>query len=104
MKELRPLRRHGSLLLAASVLGACARDESSRSLVPTQPLDNRKGSNVPSHEGATLSYLPHLLTTQTFILPMERTEAAGCHFPGPNEDLRGEVVRCLNADVQHRRL
>jgi cytochrome c peroxidase len=67
------------------------------------PFDNSRGFAFPAPEGATLSYLPHLLTAQAFIPPTERVEAAGFHFPGDNDDIRGEVVRRLNASGEYRR-
>jgi cytochrome c peroxidase len=68
------------------------------------PFDNTKGFVFPDPEGRTLSYLPHLLTAQAFIPPTERTEAAGFHFPGTNDDIRAEVLRRLNADANYRQL
>ena len=67
------------------------------------PFDNRQGFVFPAPEGASLSYLPHLLTAQAFIPPTERVEAAGFHFPGGNDDLRREVVRRLNASGEYRK-
>src|SRR5688572_17851943 len=66
------------------------------------PFDNRNGFTFPAPEGSTLSYLPHLLTAQAFIPPTERVEAAGFHFPGGNDDIRGEVLRRLNASAEYR--
>ena len=68
------------------------------------PFDNSRGFVFPAPEGATLSYLPYLLSAQAFIPPTERTEAAGFHFPGGNDDIRREVVRRLNASVAYRQL
>jgi cytochrome c peroxidase len=68
------------------------------------PFDNRQGFVFPAPEGTTLSRLPHLLTAQAFIPPTERTEAAGFHFPGGNDDIRGEVLRRLNASANYRQL
>ena len=68
------------------------------------PFDNSQGFVFPAPEGTTLSRLPHLLTAQAFIPPTERTEAAGFHFPGGNDDIRGEVVRRLNASAAYRQL
>jgi cytochrome c peroxidase len=68
------------------------------------PFDNSKGFDFPAPEGRTLSNLPHLLTAQAFIPPTERTEAAGFHFPGGNDDIRNEVLRRLNASDNYRRL
>jgi len=68
------------------------------------PFDNSRGFAFPDPEGMTLSYLPHLLAAQAFIPPTERVEAAGFHFPGGNDDLRGEVLRRLNANRNYRRL
>jgi len=72
--------------------------------VSGDPFDNRKGFVFPAPEGRALSYLPHLLTAQAFIPPTERVEAAGFHFPGTNDDIRGEVLRRLNATGTYRRL
>jgi cytochrome c peroxidase len=72
--------------------------------VSHDPFDNRRGFVFPDPEGTTLSYLPHLLTAQAFIPPTERTEAAGFHFPGSNDDLRREVVRRLNDNENYRQL
>jgi cytochrome c peroxidase len=68
------------------------------------PFDNSQGFSFPAPEGLTLSYLPHLLTAQAFIPPVERVEAAGFHFPGSNDDIRAEVVRRLNAADNYRQL
>jgi cytochrome c peroxidase len=68
------------------------------------PFDNRQGFVFPPPEGGSLSGEPHLLTAQAFIPPTERTEAAGFHFPGTNDDIRAEVVRRLNASRSYRRL
>jgi len=68
------------------------------------PFDNSQGFVFPPPEGSTLSRLPHLLTAQAFIPPTERTEAAGFHFPGTNDDIRAEVVRRLNASENYRTL
>ena len=68
------------------------------------PFDNSRGFVFPDPEGRTLSYLPHLLTAQAFIPPTERTEAAGFHFPGGNDDIRGEVLRRVNASANYRQL
>ena len=68
------------------------------------PFDNRRGFEFPAPEGISLSRLPHLLTAQAFIPPTERTEAAGFHFPGGNDDIRREVLRRLNASANYRRL
>src|SRR4029079_12954920 len=68
------------------------------------PFDNSRGFVFPAPEGQTLSYLPHLLTAQAFIPPTERVEAAGFHFPGGNDDIRGEVLRRLNASANYRQL
>jgi cytochrome c peroxidase len=72
--------------------------------VSGNPFDNRRGFVFPAPEGTTLSYLPHLLTAQAFIPPTERVEAAGFHFPGGNDDIRGEVLRRLNSNGNYRRL
>src|SRR5215207_10014136 len=66
------------------------------------PFDNSRGFVFPAPEGATLSYLPHLLTAQAFIPPTERVEAAGFHFPGSNDDIRAEVLRRLEASDEYR--
>jgi cytochrome c peroxidase len=66
------------------------------------PFDNRAGFVFPAPEGTSLSYQPHLLTAQAFIPPTERVEAAGFHFPGNNDDIRGEVIRRLNASANYR--
>jgi cytochrome c peroxidase len=68
------------------------------------PFDNSRGFVFPAPEGTTLSYLPNLLTAQAFIPPTERVEAAGFHFAGNNDDIRGEVMRRLNADANYRQL
>ena len=68
------------------------------------PFENSAGFVFPAPEGTTLSYLPHLLTAQAFIPPTERVEAAGFHFPGGNDDIRGEVLRRLNATQNYRQL
>jgi cytochrome c peroxidase len=68
------------------------------------PFDNSGGFVFPDPEGRTLSYLPHLLTAQAFIPPTERTEAAGFHFSGTNNDIRREVLRRLNASDNYRQL
>ena len=66
------------------------------------PFDNSRGFVFPAPDGTTLSYLPHLLTAQAFIPPTERVEAAGFHFPGGSDDIRGEVLRRLNASDDYR--
>ena len=66
------------------------------------PFDNRSGFSFPDPEGLSLSYQPHLLTAQAFIPPTERVEAAGFRFPGGNDDIRGEVIRRLNASPAYR--
>jgi cytochrome c peroxidase len=68
------------------------------------PFDNRGGFVFPAPEGGTLSHLPHLLTAQAFIPPTERTEAAGFHFRGANDEMRAAVVRRLNASANYRQL
>lgn len=68
------------------------------------PFDNRGGFVFPAPEGGTLSYLPHLLTAQAFIPPTERTEAAGFHFRGANDEMRAAVIRRLNANANYRQL
>ena len=68
------------------------------------PFDDSKGFLFPPPEGTTLSYLPHLLDAQAFIPPTERTEAAGFHFPGDNDAMRGEVLRRLNGAPEYRKL
>ena len=68
------------------------------------PFDNSQGFVFPAPEGTTLSRLPHLLTAQAFIPPTERTEAAGFHYPGGNDDIRREVLRRLNGSANYRQL
>ena len=68
------------------------------------PFDNGRGFVFPDPEGASLSYLPHLLTAQAFIPPTERVEVAGFEFPGNNDDIRNEVLRRLNASPTYREL
>jgi cytochrome c peroxidase len=68
------------------------------------PFDNSQGFVFPAPEGTSLSRLPNLLTAQAFIPPTERTEAAGFHFPGGNDDIRREVLRRLNASANYRQL
>jgi cytochrome c peroxidase len=68
------------------------------------PFDNSAGFLFPAPEGASLSYLDHLLQAQAFIPPTERTEAAGFEFPGDNDAIRAEVVRRLNAIARYREL
>ena len=68
------------------------------------PFDNSQGFVFPAPEGTTLSRLPHLLTAQAFIPATERTEAAGFHFPGNNDDIRDEVMRRLNASANYRQV
>jgi len=68
------------------------------------PFDNSQGFVFPAPEGTTLSRLPHLLTAQAFIPATERVEAAGFHFPGGNDDIRGEVLRRLNASANYRQM
>ena len=70
--------------------------------VSGDPFDNSLGFVFPAPEGTSLSSLPHLLTAQAFIPPIERVEAAGFHFPGGNDDIRGEVLRRLNASAEYR--
>jgi cytochrome c peroxidase len=71
--------------------------------VSGDPFDNGAGFVFPAPEGSTLSGLPHLLTAQAFIPPVERVEAAGFHFPGDNDAIRAEVVRRLNASAYRAR-
>lgn len=66
------------------------------------PFDNSMGFEFPAPEGRSLSYLPHLLTAQAFIPPTERVEAAGFHFPGNSDDIRGEVLQRINASRSYR--
>jgi cytochrome c peroxidase len=68
------------------------------------PFDPSQGFLFPPPEGASLSYLPHLLAAQAFIPPTERAEAAGFAFEGDNDAIRAEVVRRLNASAEYRRL
>ncbi|MBL8958997.1 MAG: hypothetical protein JNJ98_04020 [Gemmatimonadetes bacterium] len=70
----------------------------------SDPFDNSRGFTFPPPEGATLSYLPHLLNAQAFIPPTERVEMAGFAFPGTNDDIRNEVIRRLNAIPTYREL
>lgn len=67
------------------------------------PFDNSAGLSFPEPEGASLSYLPHLLTAQAFIPPTERVEMAGFHFPGDSDHIRAEVVRRLNESGEYRK-
>jgi cytochrome c peroxidase len=68
------------------------------------PFDPSEGFLFPAPEGASLSYLPHLLDAQAFIPPTERAEAAGFTFPGDNDAIRAEVVRRLNGTPGYRKL
>lgn len=68
------------------------------------PFDNSAGFLFPPPEGASLSYLPHLLAAQAFIPPTERTEVTGFDFPGDSNAIRAEVLRRLNAVTAYRRL
>ena len=68
------------------------------------PFDNRAGFAFPEPEGTSLSYLPHLLDAQAFIPPTERNEVAGFTFVGGNHEMRGEVLRRLNATPAYRGL
>src|SRR5438128_8336218 len=68
------------------------------------PFNNRSGFIFPAPEDLSLSYLPHLLVAQAFIPPTERVEVAGFDFPGDNNDIRGEVMRRLNAVAAYRKL
>ena len=68
------------------------------------PFDNSAGFSFPPPEGMSLSYEPQLLVAQAFIPPTERVEAAGFDFPGGNDDIRGEVIRRLNATAAYREL
>ena len=68
------------------------------------PFDNSGGFQFPHPEGASLSYLPHLLDAQAFIPPTERVEAAGFHIAGDSEALRGEVLSRLNHSAAYRKL
>jgi cytochrome c peroxidase len=72
--------------------------------VSGNPFDNSAGFLFPQPEGASLSYLPHLLDAQAFIPPTERVEAAGFHIPGDNFALRAEVLNRLNHSPVYRRL
>jgi cytochrome c peroxidase len=67
------------------------------------PFDNSAGFTFPPPEGASLSYLPHLLDAQAFIPPTERVEMAGFVFPGTNSDIRDEVIRRVNLVKGYRR-
>ncbi len=66
------------------------------------PFDHSRGFTFPPPEGASLSYLPHLLDAQAFIPPTERVEMAGFAFPGGNGDIRDEVIRRINAVPGYR--
>jgi cytochrome c peroxidase len=68
------------------------------------PFDARKGFVLVHAEGEKRSFLPHLLTAQAFVPPTERSEAAGFHVAGDEEDIRDEVLRRLNANANYRRL
>ena len=67
------------------------------------PFDNHAGFLFPQPEGLTLSYLPHLLTSQAFIPPTERVEVAGFNFPGDNFAIREEVLRRINNVPEYRK-
>ena len=67
------------------------------------PFDNSAGLQFPEPEGLSLSYLPHLLTAQAFIPPVERTEVTGFAFEGDNHAIRDEVLNRLNAIPGYRR-
>ena len=67
------------------------------------PFDNSLGFIFPAPEATSLSYLPHLLTAQAFIPPTERVEVAGFEFPGDARDIRGEVLRRINAVPEYRK-
>lgn len=68
------------------------------------PFDSSAGLQFPDPEGMSLSYLPHLLTAQAFIPPVERTEVTGFAFVGDNHAIRAEVLNRLNAIPDYRRL
>lgn len=68
------------------------------------PFDNSAGLQFPDPESVSLSYLPHLLTAQAFIPPVERTEVTGFDFVGDNDAIRAEVLNRLNAVPEYRRL
>jgi cytochrome c peroxidase len=68
------------------------------------PFDNSLGFRFPDPEGASLSYLPHLLDAQAFIPPTERTEVAGFEFEGDNDAIREEMCRRLGEIPEYRRL
>jgi cytochrome c peroxidase len=68
------------------------------------PFDNSLGYRFPDPEGASLSYLPHLLAAQAFIPPTERNEVAGFDFEGDNDAIREEMCRRLNEAPEYRRL
>jgi cytochrome c peroxidase len=61
------------------------------------PFDNAAGFQFPAPEGLSLSHMSHLLGAQGFIPFTERVEMAGFDFPGGNDEIRGEVLRRLNA-------
>jgi len=71
--------------------------------VSRDPFDHGAGFLFPPPEGASLSYLPHLLTAQAFIPPTERVEVAGFDFPGDNFDIRAEVLRRINSVPEYRK-
>jgi cytochrome c peroxidase len=68
------------------------------------PFDNSAGFLFPAPEGTSLSSEPHLLVSQAFIPPTERTEVAGFEFPGDNDAIRAEVARRLNQAAGYRKL
>ena len=68
------------------------------------PFDNSDGFTFPAPEGATLSYLPHLMTAQAFIPPTERNEMAGFEFEGNSDDIRAAVIQRLNDTPNYRQL
>ncbi len=72
--------------------------------VSGDPFNNAAGLQFPDPEGLSLSYLPHLLTAQAFIPPVERTEVTGFDFVGDNDAIRAEVLERLNSIPAYREL
>jgi cytochrome c peroxidase len=68
------------------------------------PFRNDHDFLFPQPEGTTLSHFDHLLQAQAFIPPTERVEVAGFVFPGNHDNIRGEVLRRLNAIDEYREL
>jgi cytochrome c peroxidase len=72
--------------------------------VSGDPFDNTLGFLFPPPEGTSLSYEPHLLVSQAFIPPTERTEVVGFAFQGDNYAIRAEVMKRLNGVPEYRDL